>query len=64
MQVVDFSTYSSFFSVANTNRFVVTEEIKNALIKNKISNIDFSKDYLCSEDEYKDWKKYNSNLDL
>lgn len=50
------------FSVANTNRFVVTEEIKNALIKNKISNIDFSKDYLCSEDEYKDWKKYNSNL--
>ncbi len=47
------------FSVTSTNRFVVTEDIKNTLIKNKISNIDFSKEFLCSEEEYKDWQKYN-----
>lgn len=37
--------------------FVVTEEIKNALLKNKISNIVFEESFLCTKDEYKEWKK-------
>ena len=48
---------TSFFSVSNTRLFVVTEDIKNALIKNKISNIDFKEAFLCTEDEYKEWQK-------
>ena len=46
------------FSITNTlYRFVVTEELKNALIKNKISNIDFTKSFLCPKEEYKEWRK-------
>jgi hypothetical protein len=49
---------TSLFSITNTlYRFVVTEELKNALIKNKISNIDFTKSFLCTKEEYKEWKK-------
>lgn len=44
------------FGINNTRRFVVTEEIKKALIKNKISNIWFEESYLCTKKEYKDWK--------
>ena len=39
----------------------ITEEIKNALIKNKISNIDFSEEFLCTEKEYKEWQKSHTN---
>ena len=49
------------FSVVDTHRFVITEEIKNALIKNKISNIDFSEEFLCTEKEYKEWQKSHTN---
>lgn len=45
------------FSINNTRCFVVTEELKNALIKNKISNIYFEEAYLCTREEYKAWKK-------
>ena len=46
------------FSITNTlYRFVVTEELKNALIKNKISNIYFKESYLCTKEEYKEWRK-------
>ena len=46
------------FGITNTLYcFVVTEELKNALEKNKISNIDFTKSYLCTKAEYKEWKK-------
>ena len=46
------------FSITNTlYRFVVTEELKNALIKNKISNIYFKESYLCTKEEYKNWRK-------
>lgn len=37
--------------------FVVTKELKNALIKNKISNIDFTESYLSTKEEYKEWQK-------
>ena len=45
------------FCITNTLIFVVTEEIKNALIKNKISNIYFKESYLCTKEEYKNWRK-------
>lgn len=48
---------ASLFSINNTRCFVVTEELKNALIKNKISNICFEEAYLCTREEYKAWKK-------
>lgn len=48
---------TSIFSIATTRLFVVTEDIKNALIKNKISNIDFKEAFLCTEEEYKEWQK-------
>jgi len=37
--------------------YIVTEELKNALIKNKISNIYFKESFLCTKEEYKQWKK-------
>ena len=46
------------FSITNTHYYyVVTEELKDALIKNKISNIYFKKSFLCTKEEYKEWKK-------
>ena len=48
---------ASLFSINNTLCFVVTEELKNALIKNKISNIRFKETYLCTKEEYEAWKK-------
>lgn len=46
------------FSIANTQYYyVVTEELKNALIKNKISNIYFKESYLCTKEEYKEWRR-------
>ncbi len=45
------------FSITNTLLFVVSEELKNALIKNKISNIEFEESYLCTKQEYKEWRK-------
>ena len=45
------------FGINDTRCFVVTEELKNALIKNKISNIDFTESFLCTREEYKEWKK-------
>lgn len=54
-------TETSFFSITNTRLFVVTEDIKNALIKNKISNIDFKEAFLCTEEEYKEWQKTHTN---
>ena len=46
-----------FFGITSTRCFVVTEEIKNALIKNKISNIYFKETFLCTEEEYEEWQK-------
>ncbi len=43
------------FGVTNTLCYVVTEEIMNALIKNKISNICFEESFLCTEKEYEVW---------
>ena len=45
------------FGITDTRCFVVTEELKNALIKNKITNIYFKESYLCTKEEYKEWKK-------
>ena len=45
------------FGITNTRCFVVTEELKNALIKNKISNIYFEESFLCTKEEYKNWRK-------
>ena len=45
------------FGINDTRCFVVTEEVKNALIKNKISNIYFEESFLCTKEEYKVWKK-------
>ena len=36
--------------------FVVTEELKNALIKYKISNVEFDEAFLCTREEYKEWQ--------
>lgn len=43
--------------ITNTYIKIVTEELKNALINNKISNIRFKEAYLCTREEYKAWKK-------
>lgn len=48
---------SPLSSITNTRCFVVSEEIKNLLIKNKISNIYFEDSYICPEEEYLEWKK-------
>ena len=48
---------TSLFSVTNTRLFVVTEDIKKALIENKISNIYFKETFLCTEEEYEEWQK-------
>jgi hypothetical protein len=46
------------FAITNTLYcYVVTEELKNALIKNKITNIYFEESYLCTKEEYKNWRK-------
>ena len=45
------------FSITDTRCHVVTEELKNALIKNKISNIEFEESFLCTKGEYKEWRK-------
>ncbi len=45
------------FGINDTRCFVVTEELKNALLKNKISNIEFTESFLCTKQEYKDWRK-------
>lgn len=45
------------FGVTDTRCHVVTEELKNALIKNKISNIEFEESFLCTKQEYKEWQK-------
>lgn len=46
------------FTITNTLYcYVVTEELKNALIKNKISNIYFKESFLCTREEYKAWQK-------
>lgn len=44
------------FGIRNTVLHVVTEELKNALIKNKISNIEFVESFLCTKEEYKEWQ--------
>lgn len=45
------------FGITDTRCHVVTKEIKNALIKNKISNIEFEESFLCTKEEYKEWRK-------
>ena len=45
------------FGVAETQIYVITEELKNVLIRNKISNIFFKESYLCTKEEYKEWRK-------
>ena len=45
------------FGITDTRCFVVTEELKNALIKNKISNIYFEESYIGTKEEHKEWKK-------
>lgn len=44
------------FTITGTRLFVVTEEIKQIIIKNKISNIYFTDSFLCTEEEYRDWQ--------
>ncbi|SHL29256.1 hypothetical protein [Xylanibacter ruminicola] len=48
---------TSFFGITNTRLFVVTEDIKNALVKNKVTNIYFKEAFLCTEEEYKEWQR-------
>lgn len=51
------------FSIDDTScYFVVTEELKNALIKNKISNIEFEESFLCTKQEYKEWRKSRKKI--
>lgn len=50
-----------FFGVSTTRCFVVTDEIKNAIIKSKLSNIYFSESFICTEEEYKEWQKTHTN---
>lgn len=51
------------FSIDDTSYyFVVTEELKNALIKNKISNIAFEESFLCTKQEYKEWRKSRKKI--
>jgi hypothetical protein len=50
------------FGINDTRCFVVTEELKNALIKNKISNIEFTASFLCTKEEYKEWRKSRKKI--
>ena len=52
------------FGINDTRCFVVTDELKNALIKNKISNIEFEESFLCTKEEYKEWRKSRGNLGI
>ena len=54
-------TTTSLLGITNTRLFVVTEDIKNALIKSKISNMYFKEAFLCTEEEYKEWQKSHTN---
>ena len=45
------------FGINDTRCFVVTEEVMNTLKKYKISNIYFEESYLCTKEEYKEWRK-------
>ena len=45
------------FGIKNTSYVIVSEDIKNALLKNKISNIFLTESYGCTKDEYRDLKK-------
>lgn len=48
---------SPLFSYEGGNKFIVSEDIMNHLIKNKISNAFFRASYISTEEEYKDWQK-------
>ena len=58
---LDSKITTPFFGITSTRCFVVTEEIKNALIKNKITNIDFEETFLCTKEEYKEWQRAHTN---
>lgn len=49
------------FTITGTRCFVVTEEIKKIIIKNKISNIYFTDSFLCTVEEYKEWQINNGH---
>ena len=45
------------FAISNTRHFVVTDKLKNEIIINKLTNIEFTESFLCTREEYKEWKK-------
>lgn len=48
---------SPLFCITDTYLHIITEDLKNQLVKNKISNIVFTECFVCTEEEYEDWKK-------
>ena len=49
----------SIFGIENTAFIIVSEEIKDALLKSKISNIELKETFGCSIEEYKKIKESN-----
>jgi len=47
------------FGIKGTSSIIVSNEIKNALLKNKITNIELIECFGCSLEEYKEIKKSN-----
>ena len=45
------------FGIKGTSYVIVTEDIKNALLSNKISNILLTESFGCTKDEYKELKR-------
>ena len=45
------------FGIEGTLFIMVSEEVKNALLKNKVSNIELIESFGCSLEEYKEIKK-------
>ena len=45
------------FAISNTRHFVVTDKLKNEIINNKLTNIEFTESFLCTREEYKEWRK-------
>lgn len=49
--------YLPIFGIDATGTIIVSEDVKNALLKNKVSNIELIESFGCSLEEYKEIKK-------
>ena len=56
--------FLSLFSLKHTKSIIVSEDIKDALLKNKITNIELTECFGCTLEEYKENKKSLMKLEV